>query len=82
MDLSNIQPIHKRFDNELEAEKFLSQLSTFGGKKVEVITIYRGGSYVYVWFYYDRLKIGFKKPEEDGIEKADKIKKPRKTKAS
>lgn len=72
MDLSNIQPIHKRFDNEAEAEKYLSRLSLEGGKKVDIITIYPKGSYIYIWFYYDRLKIGYKTPEAQAIEAASK----------
>jgi hypothetical protein len=72
VDLSNIQPIHKRFDNEAEAEKYLSRLSLEGGKKVDIITIYPKGSYVYIWFYYDRLKIGYKTPEAQAAEAASK----------
>lgn len=83
MDLSNIQPIFKRFDNEIEAEKYLAKLSVQGGKKVDVITIYPKGSYVYVWFYYDRTKLGYSKPEtEKPIKKVTKKKRTKKTKVS
>lgn len=88
MDLSNIQPIQKRFDNEAEAEKYLSKLSTYGQKKVDVISIYRGGSYVYAWFYYDRAMLnrlsGVKEAEAKPAKKATKKvtkKKPTKRKA-
>ena len=83
MDLSNVQPIFKRFENELLMESYFSKLSLSGGKKVDIITIYPKGSYVFAWFYYDRNKIGYKKPEIDGQEKSAKaIKKKTRKKAS
>lgn len=73
MDLSNIQPTFRKFNNEMEAEKFLAKLSFEGGKKVDVINIYAKGSSLYVWFYYDRAKLGFKTVKADGLEKAEKV---------
>ncbi len=69
MDLSNIQPIFRRYENELQAEKDLARLSLAGGKTINVITIYPKGSFIYVWFMYDRTKIGYKKPEQEVADK-------------
>lgn len=80
MDLSNIQPTFKKFDNEIEAEKFLSKLSMMGGKKIDVINIYAKGSSLYVWFYYDRKKLGYSKPVEEAEEKAAQAVKKKTTK--
>ena len=80
MDLSNIQPIHKKFDNELEAEKFFSRLSNAGGKKVDIIAIYPKGSGIYFWFYYDRTKIGYVVPKEDLTRKVDEATKKKASK--
>ena len=66
MDLSNIQPIFRKYENELQAEADLAKLSLAGGKKIDVISIYPKGSFIYVWFMYDRTKIGYKKPEQVG----------------
>ena len=73
MDLSNIQPILKKFDNEIQAEKYLAKLSIMGGKKVDVITIYPKGSSLYVWFYYDRTKINNERPVQAAEEQAKKV---------
>jgi len=82
MDLSNIQPIFKKFDNEILAEKYLALLSVTGGKKIDVISIYPKGNGIYVWFFYDRSKLGFTKPEVEGEIKASKEVNKKKKKGS
>lgn len=74
-------PAYLKAENEIKLQKALLELGIATDSKVEVITIYPKGSFVYAWYFIDIKRHGIPNLKEMGQAEAnDKNKKKVKAK--